>query len=86
MSNDGLNQTIRNFIISSFVPEEKPENLTDDLDLIKSGILDSLALVQTASFLEELAGAEIGSHELTPDNIGSIGAIAAFVRRRRDES
>lgn len=86
MGNDGLTHTIRDFIIRSFVPEEKPDNLTDSLDLIKSGILDSLALVQTAGFLEELAGTEIESHELTPANVGSIGAMAAFVTRRRAES
>ncbi len=85
MADDKLNETIRNFIIESFASGEKPENIPDDLDLIKSGVLDSLALVETASFLEDLAGSEIGSHELTPDNVGSIGAMTAFVTRRRAE-
>ncbi len=85
MADDNLNETIRNFIIESFAAGERPENVPDDLDLIKSGVLDSLALVETASYLEDLAGSEIGSHELTPDNVGSIGAMTAFVTRRRAE-
>lgn len=85
MSDNSHNETIRNFIIESFASGERPENLPDDLDLIKSGVLDSLALVETASFLEDLAGTEIGSHQLTPDNVGSIGAMTAFIQRLRAE-
>jgi acyl carrier protein len=84
-SHDGLGETIRTFIIQSFAPGERPENLPSDLDLIRSGVLDSLAIVHTASFLQELAGTEIEAHELTPKNIGSIAAMASFVRRRRAE-
>jgi len=83
MIDDGVTQTIRTFIIQSFVRDERPENLPDDLDLIRSGILDSLAIIHTATFLEELAGMEIEVHELTPKNIGSIGAMAGFVKRLR---
>ncbi len=83
MIDDGVTETIRTFIIQSFVRDERPENLPDDLDLIRSGILDSLAIIHTATFLEELAGMEIEVHELTPKNIGSIGAMAGFVKRLR---
>jgi acyl carrier protein len=86
MSSDGVAEAIRTFIIQSFVHDERPENLPDDLDLIRSGILDSLAIIHTATFLEELAGMEIGVHELTPKNIGSIGSMAGFVRRLRAQS
>jgi len=86
MGNDGLTDVIRDYLIRSFLPDERPENLPEELDLIKSGVLDSLALVQTATFLEDLVGSEIEGHELTPDNVGSIAAMAAFVRRRRAEA
>ncbi len=85
MADDQFSETIRSFLIESFAPGEPPESLPEDLDLIKSGILNSLAIIKTAGFLEDLAGAEIESHELTPDNIGSIAAMAAFVRKRRAE-
>lgn len=83
---DGLGATLRDFLIRSFAPGERPEDLPDDLDLIKSGILDSLAIVHTASFLRDLSGTEIEAHELTPRNIGSIAAMTRFVRRRRAEA
>lgn len=81
----GLGAIIRGFIIDSFAPGERPENLPDDLDLIRSGILDSLAIIHTATFLRELIGAEIEAHELTPKNIGTIRAMTGFVQRRRAE-
>ena len=84
MGNDGVTETIRDFILKSFARGER--NLPDDLDLIRSGILDSLAVIRTATFLEELAGREIEVHELTLRNIGSISAMAGFVKRVRAES
>jgi acyl carrier protein len=86
MAETSLVHTIRNFIIESFLPGERPENLPANLNLIQAGILDSLALVETASFLEELAGCELEGYELTPDNVGSIAAMAAFVQRCRGMS
>ena len=83
MTKDNLVQTIRDFILASFLPGEKSENLPPTLNLIQSGILDSFALVETATFLEELSGSEIEAHELTPENVGSIAAMAAFVHKRR---
>ena len=82
-ASEDLADTIRAFILRSFARGERPEDLPDDLDLIRSGILDSLAVVYTAAFLRELTGTEIEAHELTPKNIGSIAAMTNFVRCRR---
>ncbi|HEX9940956.1 MAG TPA: hypothetical protein VGG03_02980 [Thermoanaerobaculia bacterium] len=83
MESEKLAQLIRTFIWQSFVPNEQPEILTEDLDLIDSGVLDSLALVEVADFLEELSGAPVATHELTRRNVGSIGAMVRFVSSRQ---
>ena len=81
MAERDLVAEIRRFLIDSFVPDKRPEDLPLDLNLFKSGILDSLAVITTAGFLEELGGREIESRELTTDNFGSIAAIAALMER-----
>ena len=75
---ENLASRIRLFITSSFLSSNE-EPISDDLDLIGTGILDSLAVVEIAGYLENLAGREIGGHELTPKNIGSIRAMTQFV-------
>jgi acyl carrier protein len=83
MEPNDLPHQIRTFIWQSFVPNEQPERLTEDLDLIDSGVLDSLAVVEVADFLEGLSGVPIQTHELTRRNIGSIGAMVRFVCNRQ---
>ncbi len=83
MESTELSQRIHTFIWQSFVPNEQPERLTEDLDLIDSGVLDSLAMVEVADFLEGLSGVPIQTHELTKKNVGSIGAMVRFVANRQ---
>ena len=78
-----LAAAIREFIHDAYLPAEPIEALELDLDLIESGILDSLAVVEVADFLEEQSGQAVETHELTRGNIGTIAAMAAFVLRRR---
>ena|SRR3984893_7624581 len=78
-----LAAAIRDFIHDAYLPAEPIEALGLDLDLIENGILDSLAVVEVADFLEDQSGSAVETHELTRSNIGTIAAMAAFVLRRR---
>jgi acyl carrier protein len=80
---DALAALIRAFIHDAYLPAEPLDSLGLDLDLIESGILDSLGVVEVADFLEEQLGRPVATHELTRSNIGTIAAMAAFVIRRR---
>lgn len=75
---------VRRFLVDAFLPGERPAALELDLDLLENGILDSLAVLETASFVEELTGQRVGAHELTPDRIGSVRALTRFVLARRE--
>ena len=55
--------------------------LTDDLDLLKEGIIDSLALTQLVARLEEaLPGLKVPDSDVTPENLGSIERIVAYLK------
>ena len=43
----------RDFIIAEFLPGEDPQELTEDFELITSGILDSLSRLKLVAFLEK---------------------------------
>ena len=75
--------TIRQFILSRYLPGESADNLRDDTPLRSSGILDSLATLSLISFLEEQFNIEVEAHETDVDNFDRIGDIAAFVEQKQ---
>ena len=55
---------------------------SDDTDLVGTGLLDSLALVELLAQLEETFGVSISTDDLELENFRSIDSIAGFVTRR----
>jgi acyl carrier protein len=53
-----------------------------DTDLMETGLLDSLTLVELMSSLEEQFGIHISFDEIEIDNFRSVASIAEFVRQR----
>jgi acyl carrier protein len=51
----------------------------DDVDLIESGLLDSLALVNLIAEIEHEFGLELALDGLDLDNFRSLGSMADFV-------
>jgi acyl carrier protein len=78
-----IGQTIRDFILTKYLPGESPENLQDDTPLRTTGVLDSLATLSLISFIEERFGIEVQAHETDIDNFDRLGDIVAFVERKR---
>lgn len=75
--------TIRQFILTKYLPGESPENLRDDTPLRTSGVLDSLATLALISFIEQEYAIEVEAHETDVDNFDRIQDIVAFVERKR---
>lgn len=72
MTRDELKQSIKQYILAEFLPGEKPENVTDDLPLISSGILDSIATLKLVLFLEEKCGITLEAHEADKENLDTL--------------
>jgi len=53
-----------------------------DMDLVETGLLDSLALVELLAQLEETFGVSISTDDLELENFRSIASIAFFVVQR----
>ena len=72
---------IRDFIVTRLNWRGNPADLTSDYPLIERGVLDSLGIFETISFLEESFAIQIDDDALIPDNFASIGSIAQLVER-----
>jgi acyl carrier protein len=74
-------------LIGSFLrqlsPAAKALTLDEQTPLLSSGILDSLGILQLMSFLADELGIEIADDDFTLDNFETMGALLAFVRRRK---
>jgi len=53
-----------------------------DTDLVGTGLLDSLALIELLAQLEETFGVSISTDDLELENFRSITSIAGFVAQR----
>ena len=53
-----------------------------DTDLVETGLLDSLALIELLAQLEETFGVSVSTDDLELENFRSIASMAGFVARR----
>jgi acyl carrier protein len=80
-----VKETIRQFILSTYLPGETRDNLRDDTPLLTSGILDSLAGLGLVSFVERQFGIELDVDETSIEHFNRIEDIARCVGRRKAE-
>jgi acyl carrier protein len=71
--------TIRDFIIQEILHQSQWDLLSNDDQLVESGIIDSLGVMTLLSFIEQNFSINVPDNELTPDNFASISAITALV-------
>jgi len=51
-------------------------------ELVESGRIDSLVIIDLIVFLEERFGVSLSPEDLTPQNLRSMSALAGLVERR----
>ena len=74
---------IRQFVLTNYMAGEPPTSLLNNTALQSSGILDSLAVLELASFIEMEFGIKLAAHETEPEHFDRIDDIVALVERRR---
>ncbi len=53
---------------------------------LENGIVDSVAVMELALFVEEKYGITVDDHEITPDNFDSVDKLAHYIRSRLNGS
>lgn len=76
--------------LTSFFEEEdlleEPDMLTNGIDLIDSGIVDSLVLVMMVGYFEERFDFTLEPDELVEDNFRSLDNIVSFISSKMAET
>jgi acyl carrier protein len=77
-----VQERVRGFVLESFYVSD-PGELTDDVSLIDSGIVDSTGMLEIILFLESEYGFHVEDHETIPENLETLSRIAVYVDRKR---
>ncbi len=81
-----IEDQLRAFIVDEIRNGWVPDDVTDDVHLIRSGIVDSLGVFELVAHLEREFGIEVRDDELVIDHFATVRAIATFVRSKRAEA
>lgn len=74
---------IREYICAEFAPDIAPAELPHDLDLIQSGVIDSLGVLKLVAFVEDEYRLTIAPEELDADLYKSLATISALIESKR---
>jgi len=73
---------IRQFVLEKF-PLARKRSVKDSDELLESGIVDSLGILDLVALLETEFGLTVSDDDLLPENFRSIERISEFAQQRR---
>jgi acyl carrier protein len=76
---------IKSFIIANFARDVTLDQLSSDLDVLDSGIVDSLGLLRLIAWVGDNYNIPINDVDLSPDDFRSVDTILAFVETCQSE-
>jgi acyl carrier protein len=78
---DTIKQVVRIFVEDNFLMK-KDGDLPDDASFLGRGILDSTGVLELVGFLEDRFRIEVSDHEMLPENLDSLSAIEAYIKKK----
>ena len=70
---------IRQFVLQKF-PLARRRNVSDSDNLLESGIIDSLGVLELVTFMQQEFSVAIADEDLTPENFQNIESMVRFVQ------
>lgn len=81
-----IESTITRFIREELLRGDGQVSLEPSTSLIRTGILDSLALLKLIVFIEQQFGLKIEDGEVLPNNFETIDHIKTFIEGKRKKA
>ncbi len=74
---------IENFILTELLSGRDEITLSEDVDLLDSGLMDSIGVIRLVSFLEDNYNIQISNDEFVTENFTDLKSIRSLVKRLR---
>jgi acyl carrier protein len=79
-------ERIRDFLIDEAHWDGSRAELTEDLPLIESHVIDSMMLLRLVAWLEVEYGIVIGDADVVPSNFGSIAQVSRLIDTKLEQA
>lgn len=79
---ESIKKQLRQYIADNLLFSGNGASLGDEESFLDSGIVDSLGVLELATFVEDTFGIEVPDEEVIPDNFDSIGQLTAYIGRK----
>lgn len=76
-------QKIKAYILSD-IASDTNLSISEDDDLLSSGIIDSLGIMKLVAFIENEAAVKIPPGEIVIENFMNLNAIEQFIKTKQD--
>ena len=77
-----MNEEIIQFISTELVDDSPENHVSDEVDLLTSGLVDSVGMMRLILHLHERYGVAIPPEDVTIDNFNSVRSICDYLRPR----
>jgi acyl carrier protein len=71
---------VRAFIAATYLPDEDPARLTDETELVQTGIIDSIRVLHLVGFVEDQYDLELEPQDI--QQFTTVGNIARVIRAK----
>jgi acyl carrier protein len=81
VSYDEVMEFLKNYLLQKLKAQDRelPANFSAECDLLLSGVIDSLGILEMAIALSSYCGKEIDFEAIDPDQITIVGPLCRFV-------
>lgn len=79
--NTQIRNSLRDYVVENFLYMQPDLAFSDEDLLIRSGVIDSLGILEVVAFVEETWNVSVDVAGITESNFGSIASIGDFVAK-----
>jgi acyl carrier protein len=78
-----IEERLRAFVVSEFLRDDGSQTVGPLDDLLSSGILDSMGVMETVAFVEEDLRVTVDDEDIVPENFRTLRALTELVLSKR---
>jgi acyl carrier protein len=78
-----LQEKLRAFIVSEFLLEQQRDSIDLDDDLLSSGTIDSMGVMELVAYMEESLGVRIDDEDIVPETFRTLRALTELAVAKR---
>ena len=76
-------EAVREFIAKKLAKSREQALVADSENIIETGLLDSLGVMQLVPFIEETFSVTVKDEDIVPENFESVDAISAYIEKAK---